>query len=74
MFDKNIMTFNPGWNHKTETLKEFNDVRQLQAEFKKRGITPVKPADEESDGPASFVIVDPDGNSILFDQHVAKPK
>ncbi len=74
MFEKNILTFNPGWNHKCETLKDFNDVRELQATLKDRGITPVQAADAATTGPASFVIVDPDGNSILVDQHVAKPE
>ncbi len=72
MFDKNILTFNPGWNSKKETLTQFDDVRDLQAMLKKRGITPVTEADAASDGPASFVIVDPDGNTILVDQHVPK--
>lgn len=74
MFDKNILTFNPGWNHKAETAEDFQDVRHLQATLKKRGITPVQEADPNTDGPASFVIVDPDGNPILIDQHVPKPK
>ncbi len=74
MFDKNILTFNPGWNHKTETLENFQDVRDLQATIKERGITPVTEADPATKGPASFVIVDPDGNSILVDQHVPKPE
>ncbi len=74
MFEKNILTFNPGWNHKMETLKKFQDVRDLQATIKERGITPVQEADPATNGPASFVIVDPDGNSILFDQHVPKSK
>ncbi len=74
MFEKNILTFNPGWNHKAETLERFQDVRDLQATIKDRGITPVTEADAVTDGPASFVIVDPDGNAILFDQHVPKSK
>lgn len=74
MFEKNILTFNPGWNHKAETLKDFHDVRELQAILKERGITPVTEADTTTDGPANFVIVDPDGNSILVDQHVSKPE
>lgn len=72
MFEKNILTFNPGWNHKSETLKEFQDVRELQAAIKARGITPVAEADPETTDAASFVIVDPDGNAILIDQHVPK--
>lgn len=74
MFKDNIMTFNPGWNHKSEKLDKFQDVRALQAALKEKGITPVKAADTASKGPASFVIVDPDGNSILVDQHVPKPE
>lgn len=74
MFEKNILTFNPGWNHKMETLEKFQDVRDLQATIKDRGITPVKETNGAANGPASFMIVDPDGNSILIDQHVPKPK
>ena len=74
MFEKNIMTFNPGWNRKAETLEKYQDVRDLQATVKERGITPVKEADEGTSGPASFVITDPDGNMILVDQHVPKPE
>jgi predicted enzyme related to lactoylglutathione lyase len=74
MFDKNIMTFNPGWNKDKETLKEFQDVRELQRTFKARGITIAPEADEKTEGPAFFKIVDPDGNAILFDQHVPSPK
>lgn len=73
MFEKNIMTFNPGWDKDQNTLKEFEDVRDLQAELIKRGITPATRADTTGDGPASFVITDPDGNPILVDQHVPKP-
>ncbi|MCC6284651.1 MAG: VOC family protein [Phycisphaerales bacterium] len=73
MFDKNILTFNPGWNHRTETLAAFDDVRDIQRRLVAAGITPVMAAEETSTGPASFVIVDPDGNSILFDQHVPRP-
>ena len=74
MFEKNIMTFNPGWNKDKETLREFQDVRELQSKLKQRGIQPVTEADPSSKGPASFVLTDPDGNSILFDQHVPKPE
>ncbi len=74
MFEKNLLTFNPGWNHKAETLKKFQDVRDLQATIKERGISPVTEVNPATNGPASFVIVDPDGNSILVDQHVPKPK
>ena len=73
MFEKNIMTFNPGWDKDQNTLKDFRDVRDIQAELIKRGITPDTKADTTGDGPASFVITDPDGNPILVDQHVPKP-
>ncbi|MBE7554840.1 MAG: VOC family protein [Anaerolineales bacterium] len=70
MFDKNILTFNPGWSNDAQPLKEFTDVRELQGQLKERGITLVSEADENSTGPASFMIVDPDGNPILIDQHI----
>ena len=74
MFERNMMTFNPGWDSKKETLKEFQDVRELQRTLKARGIELRTEADETTDGPASFMLVDPDGNPILVDQHVPKPK
>lgn len=74
MFEDNILTFNPGWTKDQERLDEFDDVRELQRTLKHRGITPVTEADESSKGPASFVITDPDGNTILFDQHVDGPR
>jgi len=70
MFDKNIMTFNPGWNSDAQKLSEFTDVRELQRQLKSKGITMITEADENSSGPASFMIADPDGNTILIDQHV----
>jgi catechol 2,3-dioxygenase-like lactoylglutathione lyase family enzyme len=70
MFDKNILTFNPGWNQDAEDLDSFTDVRELQKELKEKGIEFDTEADESTDGPASFIIVDPDGNPILVDQHV----
>lgn len=73
MFQDNIMTFNPGWDKDKNTLKDFEDVRSIQAKLKARGIEPIMAADEKSDGPASFVIMDPDGNTLLFDQHVDHP-
>lgn len=69
MFDGNILTFNPGWNHKGQATDPFTDVRELQRELKAAGIELQKEADENSTGPASFVAVDPDGNAILIDQH-----
>ena len=70
MFDKNIMTFNPGWNSDAQKLSEFTDVRELQRQLKSKGITMITEADENSSGAASFMIADPDGNTILIDQHV----
>jgi catechol 2,3-dioxygenase-like lactoylglutathione lyase family enzyme len=70
MFEKNIMTFNPGWNRKAETLEEFTDVRELQKRLLDAGLELQVKADGESTGPASFVLNDPDGNPILVDQHV----
>lgn len=74
MFDKNIMTFNPGWSADKETLTEFDDVRELQRAFKARGLTMAPEADETTEGPAYFMVADPDGNTLLFDQHVPSPK
>jgi predicted enzyme related to lactoylglutathione lyase len=70
MFDKNILTFNPGWSQDAQQLGEFTDVRELQRQLKDRGVKMISEADESSSGPASFMIVDPDGNPILVDQHV----
>jgi catechol 2,3-dioxygenase-like lactoylglutathione lyase family enzyme len=70
MFDRNILTFNPGWNQNAQKLETFADVRDLQRHLKAQGVEFASEADERSTGPASFVVVDPDGNPILFDQHV----
>lgn len=70
MFDKNILTFNPGWSQDAQPLGEFTDVRELQRQLKARGVELISEADESSTGPASFMVVDPDGNTILIDQHV----
>lgn len=70
MFEKNILTFNPGWSNDAQPLKEFSDIRELQRQLKDNGVDMVMEADENSVGPASFMIVDPDGNTILVDQHV----
>jgi len=70
MFENNILTFNPGWNQNAETLQEFTDVRELQRQLKANGVTMMTEADETTTGPASFMIADPDGNTILVDQHV----
>ena len=71
MFEKNILTFNPGWDSAANALPEYTDVREIQRRLKARGVGPAVEADEETTGPASFVVVDPDGNQILFDQHVS---
>jgi lactoylglutathione lyase len=70
MFDKNILTFNPGWDSDARPLGEFTDVRELQRQLKASGVNMITEADESSTGPASFMIADPDGNTILVDQHV----
>jgi lactoylglutathione lyase len=70
MFEKNILTFNPGWSRDAQPLGKFTDVRALQRELKNRGVSMMLEADEGSTGPASFMIADPDGNTILVDQHV----
>ena len=70
MFDKNILTFNPGWDNNAQKLATFTDVRELQSQLKAQGVKLVKEADESTTGPASFLAVDPDGNPILVDQHV----
>ena len=70
MFDKNILTFNPGWNSDAQPVSEFTDVRELQRKLKADGVQMLVEADESSTGPASFMISDPDGNPILVDQHV----
>jgi lactoylglutathione lyase len=70
MFDRNILTFNPGWDQNAKKLKSFVDVRELQRRLKAQGVKLASEADESTKGPASFMVVDPDGNPILFDQHV----
>ena len=70
MFENNILTFNPGWDQSANALESFDDVRVIQAALKKRGVPLQQEADESTLGPASIVFVDPDGNSILIDQHV----
>ncbi|HCO60874.1 MAG TPA: glyoxalase [Porticoccaceae bacterium] len=69
MFEENILTFNPGWDSHAQPLNTFTDVRELQRQLKAQGITFATEADENTTGPASFVIADPDGNTILVDQH-----
>ena len=70
MFDKNILTFNPGWDENASKLDSFTDVRELQRQLKANGIKIETEANEETSGPSSFVVIDPDGNPILVDQHV----
>ena len=70
MFDKNIMTFNPGWNRDGETLSDFADLRELQKTLKAEGIKLTSEVDESGTGPGSMMLEDPDGNPILIDQHV----
>ncbi len=70
MFEKNMLTFNPGWDSEGKTLDAFTDIRVLQKQLKQDGIKFETEADESGSGPASFVLLDPDGNPILVDQHV----
>lgn len=70
MFEKNIMTFNPGWDSNAQPLDDFIDVRDIQKHLKSEGVTLMSEADETAAGPASFMVTDPDGNTILIDQHV----
>ena len=70
MFDRNILTFNPGWDQNAQPLPAFTDVRELQRQLKALGVQFAQEADEGSTGPASFIAIDPDGNPILVDQHV----
>lgn len=74
MFEKNLLTFNPGWDRNSKTLAEFDDVREIQRRLRAAGLTITTEADESTAGPASLVVVDPDGNPVLIDQHVPRPK
>lgn len=69
MFENNLLTFNPGWDENAKNLSDFSDVRKIQADLKSKGIEMVMEADEATEGPASFIVTDPDGNTILVDQH-----
>jgi len=69
MFEKNMLTFNPGWDSNAQPLATFTDVRELQRQLKAKGVQFVSEAEESTTGPASFMVVDPDGNPILVDQH-----
>jgi lactoylglutathione lyase len=70
MFEKNMLTFNPGWNSSAQKLPSFTDVREIQKRLKAQGVSFTTEADETTTGPAHFVLTDPDGNPILVDQHV----
>ena len=70
VFPRNTLTFNPGWNSQNQPLPEFQDVREIQRRLKAQGVKLDAEADEKTKGPASFMLTDPDGNPILFDQHV----
>jgi len=70
MFERNILTFNPGWTNQAETLKDFMDVREIQKSLKAKGLDLESEVDESTTGPGSLTLIDPDGNSILIDQHI----
>jgi lactoylglutathione lyase len=70
MFERNILTFNPGWDSNAQLVPGFTDVRELQRQLKAKGVQFMSEADESTTGPGSFIVVDPDGNPVLFDQHV----
>jgi catechol 2,3-dioxygenase-like lactoylglutathione lyase family enzyme len=70
MFDKNMLTFNPGWNQNAAEIADFTDIRDLQRRLKAQGVQFASEADETTTGPASFIAIDPDGNPLLVDQHV----
>ncbi len=74
MFDRNTLTFNPGWDRTCATLSDYDDVRDIQRTLARRGLTPAASADETTTGPASIMLFDPDGNPILIDQHVPSPR
>jgi len=70
MFEKNSLTFNPGWDSNASEIDAFTDVREIQRQLKEQGVEFISEADESTTGPASFIVVDPDGNPILVNQHV----
>jgi len=74
MFEKNGLTFNPGWDRSCGTLPDFDDVRDIQRTLKSRGLALTSAADESTSGPASLMLLDPDGNPVLIDQHVPSPR
>ncbi len=69
MFDQNLLTFNPGWDQQGKDTDAFTDIREIQKELRNHAIAFASEADETTQGPASFMVIDPDGNPILFDQH-----
>ena len=71
MFENNLLTFNPGWDESANKLDDFNDIREIQKHLKSKNIKlQTEVADENATGPANFIVLDPDGNVILLDQHV----
>ena len=74
MFERNMLTFNPGWTAQAEPLEAFDDVREIQQRLKANGLALTSEADESTTGPASLMLIDPDGNPILIDQHVECPQ
>lgn len=70
MFEKNIFTFNPGWDENCNELKSYDDVRTIQKHLSTQGVNIINRADESTTGPENFMVTDPDGNTILFDQHI----
>ena len=70
MFENNILTFNPGWDENASKIDEFDDVREIQRQLKEKGVKLVSEVDENTSGPARLYVLDPDGNSVLIDQHV----
>jgi hypothetical protein len=70
MWERNVLTFNPGWDYQAQAVAEFTDVREHQRRLKSKGLKLTNEADEKGTGPASFMLIDPDGNPVLIDQHV----
>ncbi|MEM8711628.1 MAG: VOC family protein, partial [Planctomycetota bacterium] len=73
LFERNTLTFNPGWNQAAEGVDSFTDIREIQRRIEEAGLTPLTRADESTTGPASIILADPDGNPIFLDQHVPAP-
>lgn len=70
MFENNMLTFNPGWDSDAEKLEDFDDVREIQKQLKEKGVKIENEVDKDTSGPASIMLIEPDGNAILIDQHV----